>query len=124
LGENPQENDITLPLQSPKQATIITAIFRPEWSSLDYIEIPNEKWFLTEDGNELYEFDNGIFIAHPQMEEGVFDTFGVIKILPDNAFITEVEQLKQPSMSLTQHQLSKHHQHGQPSTIPQKCKSG
>jgi hypothetical protein len=78
--------------RSKAQNKRLTAIFRPEWSSLDYIKIPNEKWFPTEDGDELYEFDNGIFIAHPQMEEGVYDTFGVIKILPDNAFVTEVEQ--------------------------------
>lgn len=28
----------------------LSAIFKPEWASLDYIEIPNEVWFLSEDG--------------------------------------------------------------------------
>jgi hypothetical protein len=60
----------------------LNAIFRPEWASLDYIEIPNEKWFLTSDGDELYEFDNGIFVAHQQIDEHVFEPFGVVKVLP------------------------------------------
>jgi hypothetical protein len=60
----------------------LSAIFRPEWASLDYIEVPNEKWFLSADGEELYEFDNGIFVAHQQIDEYVFEPFGVVKILP------------------------------------------
>jgi hypothetical protein len=43
-----------------------------------YIEIPNEKWFLANDGEEepLYEFDNGIFVAHQQIDERVvFEPF-------------------------------------------------
>jgi hypothetical protein len=31
----------------------LSAILKPDWSSLDYIEVPNEKWFLSKDGTEL-----------------------------------------------------------------------
>jgi hypothetical protein len=70
----------------------LSAIFRPEWSSLDYIKVPNEKWFLTDDGSELFEFRDGIFVAHPQIEDMVFDNYGVIKVLPENTYIVDVEQ--------------------------------
>jgi hypothetical protein len=70
----------------------LSAIFRPEWSNLDYIEVPNEKWFLTDDGSELFEFSDGIFVAHPQIEDMVFDKYGVIKVLPENTYIVDVEQ--------------------------------
>jgi hypothetical protein len=35
----------------------LNTIFKPEWASLDYIEVPNEIWFLSENEDELYEFD-------------------------------------------------------------------
>jgi hypothetical protein len=38
----------------------LNSIFRLEWLSLDYIEVPNDVWFLASNGEELYEFDNGI----------------------------------------------------------------
>ena len=69
----------------------LSAIFRPEWSTLDFIEIPNEKWFLSEDKNELYEFDDGIFVAHPKIEDNVFHTWGTKKVLPANTIVVDVE---------------------------------
>ncbi|KAL3789255.1 hypothetical protein ACHAWO_004725 [Cyclotella atomus] len=54
----------------------LNSIFRPEWVSLDYIEVPNEAWFMSSNGEELYEFDNGIFVAHQQIDERVFEPFG------------------------------------------------
>ena len=69
----------------------LNSIFRPEWSSLDYIEVPNEAWFLSSDGEELYEFDNGIFVAHQQIDERVFEPHGVCKVLPPDAIVVNVE---------------------------------
>jgi hypothetical protein len=71
------------------------AIFKPEWASLDYIEVPNEIWFLSESGDELYEFDNGIFIAHPPIDERVYEPIGVCKILPPNTTVVQVEVTKE-----------------------------
>jgi len=70
----------------------LNAIFRPEWASLDYIEVPNEVWFMSRDGTELYEFDEGIFVAHQQIDERVFEPFGICKVLPDDSIVVEVEQ--------------------------------
>ena len=67
------------------------AIFKPERSSLDYIEIPNERWFLTKDRQELYEFDSGIFLAHKAVEENLYESFSMIKVLPPDACAVEVE---------------------------------
>jgi hypothetical protein len=81
----------------------LNAIFRPEWASLDYIEVPNEVWFMSRDGSELYEFDDGIFVAHQQIDERVFEPFGICKVLPDDSIVVEVEQtedaifVKEPS---------------------------
>jgi hypothetical protein len=50
--------------QQQAQNKKLSAILRPDWSSLDFIEVPNEKWFLTRDQTELYEFQDGIFLAH------------------------------------------------------------
>lgn len=69
----------------------LNGIFRPKWSSLDYIEVPNENWFLSKDGEELYEFDNGIFVAHQKIDERVFEVFGVCKMLPPDPIVVNVE---------------------------------
>jgi hypothetical protein len=69
----------------------LRSVLKPEWSSLDYIEIPNEKWYLHPNGNELYQFDNGIFVAHGQLEDTIFAPFGTIKVLPDHAKEVDVE---------------------------------
>jgi hypothetical protein len=42
----------------------LRAILKPEWSALDYIEVPTKHWYLTKSGDELYEFNEGIFLAH------------------------------------------------------------
>ena len=67
------------------------AIFKPERSSLDYIEIPNERWFLTKNKQELYEFDSGIFLAHKAVEDNLYEGFSMIKVLPPDACAVEVE---------------------------------
>jgi hypothetical protein len=69
----------------------LSAIFKPEWASLDYIEVPNEIWFLTEDGEELYEFDNEIFVAHQPIDERVYEPTGVCKVHPPNTKVVQVE---------------------------------
>jgi hypothetical protein len=69
----------------------VVSILKPEWSALDYIEVPNEKWYLHPAGNELYQFDNGIFVAHSQIEDNIFEAFGQIKVLPGDAKVVEVE---------------------------------
>ena len=69
----------------------LSAIFKPEWASLDYIEVPNEVWFLSEDGEELYEFDDGIFVAHQPIDERVYESTGVCKVLPPNTRVVQVE---------------------------------
>eukprot|EP00956_Cyclotella_meneghiniana_P030597 scaffold77517_cov56-Cyclotella_meneghiniana.AAC.2 len=69
----------------------LRAILKSAWSSLDYIEVPNEKWLLDEESNELYEFDNGIFVAHAKFEENLYEQYGQIKIPPNTAKVVEVE---------------------------------
>jgi hypothetical protein len=70
----------------------LKSILKPEWSALDYIEVPNEKWYLHPNGNELYQFDSGIFVAHSQIEDNIFEVFGTIKVLPNDAKVVEVEE--------------------------------
>lgn len=67
------------------------SILQAEWSSLDYIEVPNEKWYLDKDKNELYEFDNGIFVAHSQFEDDLYEEYGSIKVLPKKAVVVDVD---------------------------------
>ncbi|KAL7506238.1 hypothetical protein ACHAXN_003506 [Cyclotella atomus] len=69
----------------------LSAIFKPEWTILDYIEVPNEIWFLSENGEELYKFDDGIFVAHQPIDERVFKPIGVCKVLPPNTKVVQVE---------------------------------
>ena len=56
----------------------LKAILKREWSALDYIEVPNEIWYLDKNGDELYEFDNGIFVAHSRFEEDLYERYGSI----------------------------------------------
>ena len=46
----------------------------------------------TQDQDELYEFQDGIFIAHRQIEPFAFKVDGIIKILPDDVQAIEVEE--------------------------------
>jgi hypothetical protein len=81
-GGDPQR-ELQKMISSTKQRIIqsrLTAIFKPDWSTLGYIEYPNEKWYITEKGDELYEFHNGIFIAHSMVDENVFHKAGVVKV--------------------------------------------
>ena len=32
---------------------------------MDYIEIPNKKWYFSKVSDEVYEFDSGLFRDHP-----------------------------------------------------------
>ena len=61
------------------------------WKKNDYIEYPLDQWFLTEDDSELYEFVNGIFIAHGRIEDNVFETYGIMKTLPETAKVVDIE---------------------------------
>ena len=70
----------------------ISFIMKSEWSQLDYIEVPNKKWYLNANGMELFEFDNGIFIAHAMEAKNAFNGFGIIKILPKGARAVEIER--------------------------------
>ena len=58
---------------------------------MDYIEVPNEIWYLDKKGDELYEFDNGIFVAHSKFEENLYETYGTIKVPPKDVVVVEVE---------------------------------
>eukprot|EP00956_Cyclotella_meneghiniana_P019480 scaffold33333_cov78-Cyclotella_meneghiniana.AAC.3 len=58
----------------------LRAILKSAWSSSDYIEVPVEKWLLDVESNELFEFDNRIYIAHAKFEEDLFEQYGQIKI--------------------------------------------
>jgi len=78
--------------QQQAQNKKLSAILRPDWSSLDFIEVPNEKWFLTRDQTELYEFQDGIFLAHRQIESTAYEADGIIKILPDDTQVVDVEE--------------------------------
>jgi hypothetical protein len=85
-------NRMIISAKQQAQNKKLSAILRPDWSSLDFIEVPNERWFLAEDGMELYEFQDGIFIAHRQIESTAFEPDGIIKVLPDNTRVVEVEE--------------------------------
>eukprot|EP00956_Cyclotella_meneghiniana_P008351 scaffold11188_cov43-Cyclotella_meneghiniana.AAC.2 len=69
----------------------LRAILKSAWSSLDYIEVPVEKWLLDVESNELFEFDNGIYIAHAKFEEDLYEQYGQIKIPPNTAKVVDVE---------------------------------
>ena len=72
----------------------VTRIFKPAPSPLDYIQVPQEKWFYDARGEELYEFDEGLFRAHPKLADGPDWTFSKtsgLKTLPEHAKVVEVE---------------------------------
>eukprot|EP00956_Cyclotella_meneghiniana_P031967 scaffold85834_cov44-Cyclotella_meneghiniana.AAC.8 len=71
----------------------LKAILKSEWAALDYIEIPEDKCYLDKELNELYEFDNGIFVAHSGFEQDLYEGYGrSIKVLTKDAVVVEVEK--------------------------------
>ena len=41
---------------------------KPPISKLDYIEVPNDKWYYSKRNDEVYQFDNGLFRAHQDVK--------------------------------------------------------
>jgi hypothetical protein len=66
---------------------------------LDYIEVPNEAWFISNNGEELYEFDNGIFVAHQQIDERVFEPLEYVRFFPQTPSLSMSQSRKTPYMS-------------------------
>jgi hypothetical protein len=102
----------------------LNSIFCPEWASLDYIEVPNEAWFMSSNGKELYEFDNGIFVAHQQIDERVLNLLECAKFSLRTLSLL-MSQLKKMPYMLNNHQSTIHqNQHGGRLMIRRKCKNG
>jgi hypothetical protein len=45
-----------------------------------------------------YEFQDGIFIAHRQIESTAFEPDGIIKVLPDNTCVVEIEETAEDAL--------------------------
>jgi hypothetical protein len=73
------------------------AIFKPEWSALDYIEVPTSTWYLTEDKSaELYQFDDRIFLSHGSGgDEFIFESYCNEKVPPKKLYEVTVKVLEE-----------------------------
>lgn len=70
----------------------LTGIFKPDRSSLRDIEVPADNWYFDSKSNELFEFDKGLFRAHPNKDtQNVFHKASTLKVLPPNAKVVTVE---------------------------------
>jgi hypothetical protein len=70
----------------------LRAILKPEWSALDYIEVPTKTWYLTKDKEELYEFCEGIFLSHGGGgDDDLFEEDSTEKVPPDMIYAVEVQ---------------------------------
>ncbi|KAL7531040.1 hypothetical protein ACHAWF_003607, partial [Thalassiosira exigua] len=56
---------------------------------LDYIEVPNAKWYYSRKDDQLYEFVDGIFRAHLKIRQWQFSNDSIIKVLPDDAKVVQ-----------------------------------
>ena len=73
----------------------INGIFQKSFSPLDYIEIPNKKWYYSKKEDELYKFDKRLFKTHPKQDTNEANTYNKassLKVLPADAKIVRVEQ--------------------------------
>ncbi|KAL7549105.1 hypothetical protein ACHAWF_014298, partial [Thalassiosira exigua] len=73
----------------------ITRIFKPAHVPLDYIQIPVGKWFYDRANDEVYEFDQGLFRAHPRLRGGADLTYSKaysLKTMPDNVKVIEISE--------------------------------
>ncbi|KAL7550562.1 hypothetical protein ACHAWF_015354 [Thalassiosira exigua] len=73
----------------------ITRIFKPEHVPLDYIQIPVGTWFYDGNNDELYEFDRGLFRAHPRLRGGpewTFSKASSLKTIPEDVKVVEVDE--------------------------------
>ena len=72
-----------------KLTTATKGAYRP----LNTIQIPTHKWFYLEEQNELYQYKQGNFKAHPPISEGTAHTFKMhhtFKVLPPDAILVMV----------------------------------
>lgn len=72
----------------------LSGMMKGEQAALDYIEVPNEKWYYNEETKELYEFNDGLFCAHPCIDKTkqYVSTSSVLKKLPDEAKVVDVRK--------------------------------
>ena len=61
---------------------------------LDYIEVPNQKWFQSAKLNYLYEFNEGLFCTHRKRlhDQMSYHHGSIFKVLPSDAKVVDVGQ--------------------------------
>ncbi len=72
-----------------KLTTATKGAYRP----LNTIQIPTHKWFYSEEQNELYQYKQGNFKAHPPITEStahIFKMHHTLKVLPPDAILVMV----------------------------------
>ena len=76
-------------------------IMKGDRSGLDYIEIPEDEWYYNPKHKEIYQFSEGLFLAHSCTSENekTFSPQSILKKLPKEARVAEVE-LNQDSITL------------------------
>lgn len=67
-------------------------IMKGDRSGLDYIEVPNDKWYYSLKHNEIYQFTDGLFLAHPCTSKDLkeYSLKSVLKKLPKEARIATI----------------------------------
>jgi hypothetical protein len=71
----------------------LTTATKGAYHSLNTIQIPTHEWFYSEEQNELYQYKQGNFKAHPPISEGTthtFKTHHTLKVLPPDAILITV----------------------------------
>ena len=74
----------------------ITGMLKKSYPLLDYIEIPNKKWYYSKKEDKLHKFDEGLFRAHPKLdtnETNMYNKASSLKVLPTDAKVVRVEQV-------------------------------
>ena len=67
---------------------------KPPILKLYYIEVPNDKWYwCSKHNNEVYQFDNGLFRAHPHLGKDTFHTASILKVLPEDTLVANIESV-------------------------------
>ena len=74
----------------------LTAITKGQHSQLDLIQIPTGEWYYSEQGNEIFHYDKGVWEAYPckDKESHLYYTHHTLKVITEDA--TPISVTKYP----------------------------
>jgi hypothetical protein len=80
----------------------LRVITKGKHTQIDRVQIPTHDWFYSDQTNEVYHYDFGVWEAYPRKTPTLFFSHHTLKVLPAGATPVQVEQ-EQEGIRIVEH---------------------